>query len=153
MRKGRESIRSSIRACTHEWVLYPFCKDCLASAPVSWVKIDKRQCSYPQGCAARSCWPWQDQVRLDCHLVGRHSGSSRCHLYHAVALPALSPLAGAEGEEEGVNTDFWRHWFENFPTCVNDHESGLLGPLILPVNNSLHGVGQVSSPLCFPSVD
>lgn len=27
----------------------------------------------------------------------------------SVPLPELSLLVGVEGEEEGVNTDFWRH--------------------------------------------
>lgn len=124
-------------------------------------KNSRRQSYYRKGCAARrhaghgwalSAFPGcrRARRRLCCHLLGRHITELRVP---SVPSPELSLLAGAEGEEEGANTDFWRHWFENSPTYVNDYESGLLGPLIFPVNNSLRGFGHVSSPLCFPSVD
>lgn len=42
MGKGRESVLLSIQAYIQECcVLYPFCKDSLASTPVCWVKINK----------------------------------------------------------------------------------------------------------------
>lgn len=88
MRVGRESILPSIQTCIHEELssvsllrrlsrLYP----CLLG------KNRQRQSYYPQGmCSAQACWPWQarlgtpclpdgcrkEQIRLYCHLVGRH---------------------------------------------------------------------------------
>lgn len=65
MRKGKDSILPSIEACIHErWILHPFGKDCLASTPVCWVKIDKGNPITHKGRAAGSSLPIRPGLAL-----------------------------------------------------------------------------------------